>query len=79
MSDSLQLIFFGPLLDIIGKENLQSPYVENTDLLKEYLFASYPALEKTSFSIAIDQEIISSNTTLEVGQTIAFLPPFSGG
>ncbi|MBP6625675.1 MAG: MoaD/ThiS family protein [Chitinophagaceae bacterium] len=79
MNDTIQVKFFGPLLDIMGKENLQCPFIENTDLLKEYLFASYPALEKTSFSIAINQQIISSNTALEVGQTIAFLPPFSGG
>lgn len=79
MSDSLQVNFFGPLIDIMGKENLQCPYVENTELLKDYLCNAYPALKHCTFVLSINHEIITDKTHLQEGQTVAFLPPFSGG
>jgi molybdopterin converting factor small subunit len=39
----------------------------------------YPQLENTECMIAVDRNIIQSNTPLQENTEVAVLPPFSGG
>ena len=43
------------------------------------MFATYPALSKMNFKIAINRELTESNLNLNDGDQVALLPPFAGG
>ncbi len=75
---SLKIILFGKLADITGN-SISLDYVVNTDALKEILHKNYPALADTKYVIAVNKQVIHSNTLLNENSEVALLPPFSGG
>jgi molybdopterin synthase sulfur carrier subunit len=70
---------FGQLNDIIGSNLISIVDVADTDELIKQLQLKYPLLINTKYKIAINRNIIQSNTTLQHDAEIALLPPFSGG
>ena len=76
---SIQIKLFGLLADTIGKSQLDLHGVENTDSLKQILFADYPGLKNCQFIIAVKKKIIKQNQKLNSGDEVALLPPFAGG
>jgi molybdopterin converting factor small subunit len=75
---SIHIILFGQLADIAGKSVFVND-VTDTDSLINALHKTYPALAGTKYVIAVNKEIITSNTLLHENNVIALLPPFSGG
>jgi len=75
---SIHIILFGQLADIAGKSVFVND-VADTDSLINALHKTYPALAGTKYVIAVNKEIITSNTLLHENNVIALLPPFSGG
>jgi molybdopterin converting factor small subunit len=53
--------------------------VNNTRELNEKLIEIYPALQTIKYSIALNRKIVRENTELKNEDTVAILPPFSGG
>ena len=53
--------------------------VADTDELIKKLQSKYPALINAKYKIAVNRNIIQSNTALQQDAEIALLPPFSGG
>ena len=75
---SIHIILFGQLADITGN----SVFVDNiadTDSLINKLHTAYPALAETKYAIAVNKQLITSNTSLNENSVVALLPPFSGG
>lgn len=72
-------LFFGQLAEVTGKSSQKLAGITNTDELKKSLQQQYPALEKLTFSIAVNKKMIQQNTTLQPEDEVALLPPFSGG
>lgn len=76
----MQVIVFGVL-----KEKLQGDIFEITPAvtvqeLKHTLELQFPPLKEQRYSIAVNQKICTDNQhPLVEGDTIALLPPFSGG
>jgi len=75
----INIIIFGQIADITGTNNLTVENVADTTQLVERLNATYPALRNAKYAIAVDKKIIKENTSLSHNNTIALLPPFSGG
>ncbi len=75
----VKIIIFGQLADITGTDNLSFENVKNTDELISRLQTDYPALHKAKFAIAVDKKMVKENTALNNNNTVALLPPFSGG
>ena len=75
----IRLLSFGQVADITGKDTLKIPDVKNTDELNEFLAKAWPQLESIKYSIAVNKKIIQENTQLHDLDTVAILPPFSGG
>ncbi len=75
----MELIAFGLLTDIIGKESLNSDGIGDTDQLKEVLRRHYPSISAIPYSIAVNNRIISGNQALGREDVVSLLPPFSGG
>ena len=70
---------FGQLSDIIGGNSLEMDDIASTDELIKNLQLKYPALANSKYRVAVNRNIIQSNTELQTGAEVALLPPFSGG
>jgi len=70
---------FGQLSDVIGSNSLEVNGITNTDDLVKNLQLQYPALADSKYRLAVNRNIIQSNTELQTGAEVALLPPFSGG
>jgi len=75
---SIHIILFGPLADIAGRSVFVND-VDDTDSLVKALHKTYPALAEAIYIVAVNKEIIGSNTLLNENSVVALLPPFSGG
>ena len=74
----IKVITFGPIKDIIKKEELFEQ-VKDTDQLVHQLQERYPKLAGMPYIIAVDKNVISINTMLPGDHVVALLPPYSGG
>ncbi|MEP7267503.1 MAG: MoaD/ThiS family protein [Saprospiraceae bacterium] len=75
----INLLSFGQIADITGKDALKIPDVRNTYELNEFLAKAWPQLQSIKYSIAVNKKIIQENTQLDQDDTVAILPAFSGG
>jgi sulfur-carrier protein len=75
----VNILLFGQLAEIAGKDNLVLHDVPDTGALVNSLHQLYPQLAESKFVIAVDKKVISTNTPLNDSSTVALLPPFSGG
>ena len=75
---TVQVLFFGKLVDIAGS-SLVINNVASTDQLLDQLRLQFPALAAEKYIVAVDKKTITENTSLTDNCTVALLPPFSGG
>ena len=75
----IQLLAFGQIIDITGKSIWKMSGIENTEDLIKNLEQEFPALRNARYSIAVNKKIIQENIIINENDTIALLPPFSGG
>ncbi len=75
----MELLFFGPLADIAGKTDFDLSEITDTVQLKEKIFAKFPELANHSFLIAVNKKVMAGNVPLKNEDTVALMPPFSGG
>jgi sulfur-carrier protein len=75
----VNLIIFGRLTDITGKNVIILSGIPDTDALVKQMHETYPALALNKYVLAVDRKIISGNTALKENSTVAMMPPFSGG
>lgn len=75
----INLLSFGQAADITGREALKISEVKDTEELKKYLSKTWPLLQSLNYSLAVNKNIVRENTPLEHEDTVAILPPFSGG
>jgi sulfur-carrier protein len=74
----ISIIIFGQLTDITGN-SLSLDGVQDTDSLVKKLNELYPVLADKKYVIAVDKQVVTTNTVLNNNNTVALLPPFSGG
>lgn len=75
----MEIILFGQLAEITGSSRIQIDPQLDTDRLVECINKQYPAMGVIRYQVALDKKIVSSNSPIGAGATIALLPPFSGG
>ncbi len=75
----IEVLFFGSLKDITGEASLLLADAKDTDTVQEQLQKRYPALAAAKYFTALNKEMITANKTLREGDTVALMPPFSGG
>ena len=72
-------LVFGSLVEVIGQGDLTLEGISDTDKLAEYLWERYPALKSRQYRMALNETLITGRAVLSDGDTVALLPPFSGG
>ncbi len=75
----VNIIAFGKITDITGRDAFSLEGVADTNQLKASLLHVYPALAGMSYLVAVNKKVVSGNTTLSEDSEVALLPPFSGG
>lgn len=80
----MNLLLFGITKDIIGEKGIPEAklkHIKSVENLKLFLFESYPELATlSSLNIAVNEVMVTSeNVTLHANDTIALIPPVSGG
>jgi sulfur-carrier protein len=75
----VNILIFGQLTDITGKETLLLDDITDTNNLIAAMNEKYPALKQSKYIIAVDKLVISGNTKLNNNSTVALMPAFSGG
>ena len=75
----LEIISFGKIAEVIQSQQLKIPDVSNTEELKIYLEKSFPLLSKMKYKLALNKTIVQENLELKNNDTVAIMPPFSGG
>lgn len=71
------IIAFGQLKEIIP-ESIELN-ATTTDELQSILSNKFPELSNKKYALAINKKKITGSTSLNNNDTIALLPPFSGG
>jgi molybdopterin converting factor small subunit len=77
----MQLLFFGSIQEALmwltlNSASMQEPWA-NSNL---YLEKEYSFLQEQPYTFAVNEELVRDlNRTLNPSDTIALLPPFSGG
>jgi sulfur-carrier protein len=75
----MEITVFGSLADITGGTALNPGSVTNTNQLKKRLLRLFPSLSDVPYVISVNNRIIQDNMPLQQEDTIALMPPFSGG
>jgi len=78
----IEVLFFGITTDIIGEKSILFEISNGVTVsdFKQKLLETYPKLKKhQGFSIAVNMEHATDSTTINNGDTIALIPPVSGG
>ncbi|MBK8349238.1 MAG: MoaD/ThiS family protein [Saprospiraceae bacterium] len=76
---TIKILAFGQISEITGTSDWTVENVQDTDHLRVLLEEQYPSLIGLKYSLAVNKEVTHQNTLLNQGDTIALLPPFSGG
>jgi molybdopterin converting factor small subunit len=74
-----KVILFGVLADEARQSLINIDNANDTDTLIKKVNELYPGFRKYNFVVAKNKKIIKSNQSLVESDTIALLPPFSGG
>lgn len=78
----MKLKFFGITQDIVGKTEIEINLSENTTILtlQNLLMKDYPKLKDLKkFAFAINEEYASPTDMITDTDTVAIIPPVSGG
>ena len=75
----IEVMFFGQLTEATGVSSVMVEEVANTDMLVQMMMKHYPALESSTYMIAVNNAMVTENSIVRPGSKVAFMPPFSGG
>ena len=75
----MKVLVFGILQDVCKTDCLEIDERSNIAELKYLLEEKFPALKEHPYAVAVNQRWSASDTVLKADDTLALLPPFSGG
>ncbi|TDQ40740.1 molybdopterin converting factor subunit 1 [Aureibacillus halotolerans] len=77
----IKILFFAQMQETIGVPSINMELQDNTvGELKERLTETYPSLFASQMAmVAVNENYATEETVIQSGDTIAFIPPVSGG
>jgi molybdopterin synthase sulfur carrier subunit len=76
----ITLLAFGPLSDVLGRQQsleLEGPI--SLAALRQHLEQQYPGLTQYSYKLALNEQFAEGDETIQEHDTLAIIPPYSGG
>ena len=76
----INILLFSYLQETIGESTLKVQLSDHTVAqIKEWMEAQYPQISLQHVMSAVNEEFASETTIVKEGDTLAFIPPISGG
>ncbi|WP_285768811.1 molybdopterin converting factor subunit 1 [Peribacillus sp. SI8-4] len=76
----ITVLFFAEIRDVIGLDRIVIKKDQITVLqLKRYFESKYPLLSFDQFMTAINESFVTDEEMIKDQDTVAFIPPVSGG
>jgi len=75
----IEIISFGKISEFISPQQITLTDLDSTDGLKAYLETQFPQLAAMKYKLALNKNIVQDNVEIKHQDTIAIMPPFSGG
>lgn len=75
---AVKIKLYGQVKQITGATELITEATDTDSMMKE-IIARFPLLKNLNLLIAVDRDIVQTNTIIRAGQELALLPPYSGG
>lgn len=75
----IDIIAFGKIAEFMANQRINFTDIEDTDGLKLALEKSFPSLVNMKYKLALNKNIVQHNLPLQHLDSVAILPPFSGG
>lgn len=76
---SIEVLFFGQLTDVTACTSLIIENPGSISQLKKNILQQFPDLNKSKFTIALNNKMIENDEVISENSKIALMPPFSGG
>ena len=74
-----RIVAYGPITDFFQERHLTLSFPDTAEGVRQQIVAAMPDIADQSFSIAVDDALVSPDTRMESASEIALLPPFAGG
>lgn len=75
-----KILFFAHLRDAVGQESVELDANGKTVAeLKQIISEKYESVNLSNVMSAINEEFASNDEVIQEGDTVAFIPPVSGG
>ena len=75
----IEVLFFGQLTDKVGCSTTKMTNPGTIAAFKKAIVEQYPLLKQAKYTIALNNKIAEDTETILAQDTIALMPPFSGG
>ncbi|MGA3676428.1 molybdopterin converting factor subunit 1 [Lysinibacillus agricola] len=76
----INILLFAHLQEIIGEPKLTVELSDRTvGQIKVWMESQYPQISLQHVMTAVNEEFATDSTVIKKGDTIAFIPPISGG
>ena len=76
----MKILFFASIAEIVGTTELEIPGIQNMKELKQFLASKYPTTTSVKYTVAVNKVIVhNENHIFSESDSVAILPPFSGG
>jgi len=75
----LQIISFGKIAEFLSSQQLNVSEIKDTNQLKSYLENAFPQLATMKYKLAVNKVLVQENTPINNNDSVAIMPPFSGG
>lgn len=74
----VKVLLFAHLRERMGFSEKEMEFVD-TNEVQTWLETTHPDLARLPYKVAVNQNLIGSNVSLNEGDEIAVMPPFAGG
>jgi sulfur-carrier protein len=75
----IKVLFFGHLAEIAGTDQLELSLFGNSEEALIFIRNKFPQMRDLKFAVSVNKKLIQTTVNLKDEDTLALLPPFSGG
>ncbi|KRG08104.1 molybdopterin converting factor subunit 1 [Staphylococcus sp. NAM3COL9] len=77
----MRVLYFAEIKEILAKqsEEIDLSYDITVDEFITDLFKRYPSISDKKFQIAVNEEFVKNDDIVQPNDTVALIPPVSGG
>ncbi|ATH59479.1 MULTISPECIES: molybdopterin converting factor subunit 1 [Staphylococcus] len=77
----MKVLYFAEIKEILAKtsEDIDLSYDITVDEFLTDLFKRYPGISDKQFQVAVNEEFVKGDDIVQPNDTIALIPPVSGG